>query len=730
MKKFVLLFCFFLIVSIAAGSPARSGRIVLQQPDGTSFYARFYGDEYMKIMMTETGKAIVQDQDSWWCYAVYDEMGVKSSTGCRVGAPVSSDLLDAAGMIPFETLSRRALNRRRLVELPRLHALQDFRKFSSDDDQNKAKSGLVILAQFQDLKFKYTKQDFEKMLTQDGYSVNGATGSAKEYFEDQFRGLCTFSFDVSEIVTLNNPVSYYGENDPDTEDDIRPHKMIVDACQKADGEINFSKYDQDGDGEVDNVFVFFAGEDEAVGAGSNKIWSHAWYIKDGAGESLILDDVLINRYACTSELEGLNTGEIAGIGTFCHEYTHTLGLPDLYDTDYDQGGFAAALWTRTALMDGGNYNNGGNTPPYFNAIEREILGLSKPVLIQSGGTYEILPINSGVYYRIDTDTAGEYFLLEYRDGTGWDEYIGGKGMLLYHIDKSENYTGISSLLDKDVTAVQRWLNQLEINALSSHQCADLIEADGRQDAFTSMSSQTYLSLQKSTSGLFFPFGQTNALTPESTPGLKCWDNTKVNWVINEISMHEGKMSFRAVRYSTGEIPAPVKITRDIFQDKAIISFESSVLYDGNARIEYGPTDGERMIMTLPPTKPGYWAFILEDLQPTSSYTLKISFVSGDSVGDEVDISFMTRKYVSGALPHIYLNDVDRNEDGTFKPEAKLPLIVYNAMEAKQVSWAFDGESITREEDCYYRITRSGTLSATVYWEDGSYDVIVKELKVK
>ena len=157
------------------------------------------------------------------------------------------------------------------------------------------------------------------MLTREGYSANGATGSAREYFNQQFNGKYEFSFDVTDIVTVSNSRSYYGGNDANG-DDLRPHKMVMEACELVDSKVDFSKYDQDGDGEVDNVFVFFAGLDEDAGASEDHIWSHAWYIKDGAGRNLELDGVLINRYACASELEGSSYQEsyMTGIGTFCH----------------------------------------------------------------------------------------------------------------------------------------------------------------------------------------------------------------------------------------------------------------------------------------------------------------------------------------------------------------------------------------------------------------------------
>lgn len=730
MKRFFVIAYLFLISFMAAAGPARPGKILLQQPDGTSFYARIYGDEHMKIKTTASGEAIIQDEEGWWCYAEYDSQARKTSSGFRVGSSVSSAVLGASRQIPFEILSRRASDRRHIMERNRIFAAQSLRKLNTTGEGQKQKAGLVILAQFQDLKFRYTKQDFEKLLTQAGYSVNGATGSAKEYFDDQFHGMYEFSFDVSEIVTLDNDVAYYGGNDPDTDSDKRPHKMVIEACRKLDNDITFSKYDQDGDGQVDNVFVFFAGEDEAAGAGDDRIWSHAWYVKDGAQETLRLDDVLINRYACTAELEGRGTGNIAGIGTFCHEYAHTLGLPDFYDTDYNEGGYSASLWQSTALMDAGNYNNRSNTPPYFNAIEREMLGISAPVVITSAGKFELTPINDGLYYRINTSQEGEYFLVEYRDGRGWDMYVGGDGMLVYHIDKSKRNAGYSPLFEREITAELRWWYQVEINALASRQCADLLEADGRKDAYLTYDDEMYYSLLSSVQGLFYPYGSVNSLTPLSTPGLKCWDDSIVEWGITDIKKENGKMTFRVVKYSEEELPAPVNVVKDVFQNIAIISFESSDLYEGNAKIEYGPTSGQMQTIVLPSYKEGFWAFVLEGLEPMTSYSLKIAFEADGAVGDEVETSFMTKRSPKNSYPYIYLESVTRNEDGTFPVGTRLPLIVSNASEAEDIKWSFNGTSVSRGDDGYYTVSTSGRLCAKVYWEDGSVDVIVKEIKVK
>ena len=731
MRRFLAALMALFIYTAASAGPARPGKILLTQPDGSRFYAVFAGDEFMKIKMTEAGEAIIQDGDGWWCYAQYDSKGVKTSTGCRVGQTVQ--IPDGTRNIPCDLLSRRAAGKRRMAELSRAFRLESRVRLQSQDAEKKNKAGLVILVQFAgtDEKFKFSKENFVNMLTQEGYSANGATGSAKEYFDQQFNGMYEFSFDVTDIVTVSRSRSYYGGNDAKG-DDLRPHKMVMEACELVDSKVDFSKYDQDGDGEVDNVFVFFAGLDEAAGASEDHIWSHAWYIKDGADEELKLDDVLINRYACSSEREGDNYQDVimAGIGTFCHEYSHTLGLPDFYDTDYSEGGYAAALWLSTSLMDGGNYNNYGNTPPYFNAMEREILGLSQPVVIDSPGTYELPPINQGKYYRINTSTEDEYFLIEYRDNSNWDRYIGGSGILVYHIDKSRNSSGYSYLYDKTVTAYERWDSQVDINTLAEHQCADLIEADGRPDTFSNYTNKDYIDLQRSLKGLFFPSSKGNSLTPLSSPGLKCWENTAVAFALTDIEIKDGKAGFNVVAFSDDDFPIPLKIVKDVFQDGAIVSFESSFDFTGKAKVQYGPSGSSDMKTIVAESyEPGKWAVELSGLQPTTSYSLLISFTQSGAVGQSVKSSFMTKKREPSRVPCIYMGSDGRKNDGTFSAGARLPLKIFNLSDVEDVQWKFNGLVVTPGKDLYYKVSASGTLEATASLSDGSEMVLIKEIRV-
>ena len=242
-----------LLLSLTAYSgPARKGLIYMSQPDGTSIEAYIQGDEFMKITTTREGHALIQESDGWWCYATYDGHGRKHSTGRHAGSDIPREISVASRIIPYSAIAAAA-ERKRTVhnneEEPLMARIMGGRKAAAvKGDDVIVKHGLIILAQFKDEKFSHSREDFVNMLTRSGYSLNGATGSAKEYFDAQFSGAVDFRFDVSSIVTLPEGMAFYGKNDSD-DSDIDPAKMIVDACRLADAETDFSLYDDDGDGD-------------------------------------------------------------------------------------------------------------------------------------------------------------------------------------------------------------------------------------------------------------------------------------------------------------------------------------------------------------------------------------------------------------------------------------------------------------------------------------------------
>lgn len=420
-------------------------------------------------------------------------------------------------------------------------------------DGERALKILVIPAQYKDVSFFYTRDHFVKMLSADNYTDFEAEGSARIYLEKQFG--CKVDITVSEIVTVKENRSYYGKNDT-RGNDSHPGTFVAEACQAAAQTVDFSEFDSDGDGFVDNVFVFFAGEDEAQCSKEHPdyMWSHSYNLKNSDyGKTLTLNEVQVNNYACSSELYRRYASatdyedKMAPIGTFCHEYLHNFGVADLYDTDYEKsGGIAAGVWGVTSLMSSGNYNNFGNTPANLNALERECLGILEPEEM-SEGDYVVYPIGNEkcVTYSIhNPENDSEYYLFEVRSLDSWDRFIGideeyGVGMLVYHVDKSEGIKSDSETFGS-VSSKDRWTKYNEVNANPAHQCADLIEADGRSDLNPSESAK------KDIRGIYFPGIGASAIGGEAKTKLTFWDGTTSKYALRNIRIDAGTIRFTCV----------------------------------------------------------------------------------------------------------------------------------------------------------------------------------------
>ena len=715
----IITVCLALITQvITQAGPVRQTRAVYSQPDGTSFNVRITGDEWLKVRTTEDGCAIVRDEDGWWCYGTYDEQGHISSTGYHIGeAPAG--ITTAARDIPYGLLSQKAADKRTVGRESALRTIAAIRQQTvrtRSGGETTMKRGLALLVEFQDVKFRYSRTDFYNMLNQKGYN---STGSAKDYYEYQFGEGWEFTFDVSEIITLNRLSEYYGRNDADDQD-IRPWDMVAEACRAADSNIDFSLYDQDKDGFVDNVYVFYAGLSESENTDQpDLIWPHQYYIYTGeANINLICDGKRIDRYACSSEISGKRS--LTGIGSFCHEYGHTFGLVDLYDTDYDdEGGWAAGTWGSTSLMDSGNYNNDSATPPNFNCIERETLGLSEAIILKEGESYTLEPIDqNGMFCRLDTDTPGEYYLFECRGNEGWDKYIGGEGMLVYHIDKNKtvrvggyNYNA--------------WEMNM-VNAVQRHQCADLIEADGRGDAITSRDDLT-----ESISGIFFPRRDVTSLGTDDAPALEYWNGNSSDLSISGIRYSGGKITFNVMsKGDLPDVPSVVNAGFTTFPDAAIITFEASDqgAADCEAVLEWkktGADSDQSTTVRLPASKDGKYACKIDNLTSGNiSYEVLIHFETGGAVSSTYRLAFMTKRKPTIDWPYIYIHD------SRIKKSTGLPLHVVNASKAAEISWTYDDKDITPDKDLHFRPSQSGSLKAVVRWKDGSSDTIVKDLTVE
>ena len=447
MRKLSITFSLILCCLGVLAKPAKPGFIYYTQPDGTTIQIMRHGDEWASWTTNSRGQVVKKDADGFF--------------------------REVRGMTPARAARLASVRRRAFRET----------KASAPSRTPVAlgqKHFLVILAEFSDLNFtiEAPRQSISDMLNQNGYSLHGATGSARDYYYDNSHGLFEPVFDVVGPVKLEKGKAYYGQNE---EDDEEPNaaEAIRDACVLADSEVDFSQYDLDGDGEVDLVYVVYAGFGEADSDDDDAIWPHQWYLS-AAGLPLTQDGKRIDRYACGSELMG--NGEMDSIGTICHEFGHAIGLPDFYDTDYDTNGEAAGLFY-FSLMCSGSYVNDGWTPPYLNIVERTLLGWvdeSALQLFPHDGVYTLTSVDDNRAYKTLTDTEGEFFVYECRDTHGWDRHVPASGLLVYHVDQSSRKVSIiSDDTPREVSASFLWKYWDVYNAINengSHPCFYIVPA--------------------------------------------------------------------------------------------------------------------------------------------------------------------------------------------------------------------------------------------------------------
>lgn len=690
--------------------PACGWILSLHQPDGAVVQARLSGDEFAHVMTDLQGHALVQNSDGYWCYALYSPDGSSHSSGYVAGTDAPGHILSASTYVPDAAMSLAVSSKRRKIAAVRRDAAL---KMSSALQAVRAGTTevktIILLAQYSDVKMKYTRDDFVSLMT-------SGDGSAKKYMEDQFLGKCEFTFEIGPLVTLSGKQADYGRNTGEPGTDVAPAAAVAEACRLSSAAgVDFSGFDADNDGVVDNIFLFAAGKDEAEGGGDDCIWSHSWSLS-GADIDLTLNGKKIDGYAIASELGLRRNGSylFTTIGTFCHEFSHTLGLMDMYDTDGDTGGKADCLWGSTCLMDSGNYNDEGRTPPYYNAIDRDMLSLGNPEYLRPG-KYSLEPIGeNGRYLRYDTGNEGEYYLIECRSRAGWDKYVGGSGLAIYHIDKSDNQAGYSKTYSADVTAWQRWLSN-EINCLPSHQCADMIEA------YPSASSVKQV---------FFPYGEHNSFSHLTSPAFTFWDGTASAMAISDIAISGNNVTFTVTE--VGErLPDNATVTsKDIFQDAAIIRWETDdALSTAVAIVSWGLSGKAAQELEVEAYAPGKYAVTLEGLAPSTAYSARIYYVSGGVKGKEAVANFTTKSLYKSGYPYIYLNNVSRNAGGLFVRGAELPLRIFNVSDAYSAEWYMDGKRISTDGSGYYKLMRSGRLKAVITYADGSEDIIIKDVRV-
>lgn len=303
----------------------------------------------------------------------------------------------------------------------------------------------VILVNFKDLSFtmENPKENFIDFYNGAGGTNVNATGSVHDYFIASSDSLLDLEFDVYGPYTLSKDMAYYGGNTSSSH--MKNMDALISEAAKlayADS-VDFSQYDNNKDGYVDNLSIVVAGYNEAEGGSPNTIWPHYSTTYTSGSYS----GKRIFGYLVISEYRGAGGKQQTGIGTYCHEFSHALGLPDLYDTN-NSSRYTVGTWD---IMCSGNYNNQGCTPPTYSAFERFAMGWMMPIQLQEPGDYQLEPLlESNTAYLIAASehnlsflasSPNEYFLLENRQAVGWDankEALVGTGMLISHITFNRN----------------------------------------------------------------------------------------------------------------------------------------------------------------------------------------------------------------------------------------------------------------------------------------------------
>ena len=417
----------------ALAVPANPNPHVVTQPDGTTIRVRLCGDEYYHYYTTEDGTPVTLCDDGFYRYTTIDAQNKLVASADVVGKVNTPVLPDKKSVLKRHGELYKVNKAKKVVDLPRKQApmRSAVRNAGSKDGVVK---GIIVLAEFQDQKFTFSQKAINDKMNKVGYTDEyGSIGSVRDYFIAQSYGQFQPEFDVVGPVTLSQNMAYYGAN-YDGGNDIRPHEMVAEACQLASqqGLADMSDYDHDGDGWVDLVYVIYAGYPESSGAPGETIWPHAWYVYSGGGLLVTLDGVKLNAYACSAELNGNSGSNLDGIGTFCHEYSHTLGLPDFYDIDYS-GAMGMSWWS---IMAHGNYGVNGYVPIGYNAYEREFCGWLEFNELTDNVSIRMpeLTTDNAAAYKITSTNANQYVTIETRCRKGWDVSLPSEGMMVIAVD--------------------------------------------------------------------------------------------------------------------------------------------------------------------------------------------------------------------------------------------------------------------------------------------------------
>lgn len=434
MKRTVLMSALAFLCGSMWAAKAYNLPVTVKQTDGTRLTIVGCGDEHFNYLVTTDGVVVCQKGDGYYV-ATIDEGGNISASGVLAHQPGqrSAAEMQVIGQQNKAAMIKAGGNARRVAR--EMDNLTDATLLPHKGSPKV----LVILAEFSDVKFTVSnvQQAFGEYLNATGAMTDFGNqntrnyGSVGKYFSDMSGGQFTPEFDLVGPVTLSQPLEYYGAGNDDMT------RFIPDVCRAADATVDFSQYDQNGDGQADLVYVIYAGYSQSWSGNPEEcLWPKSGYRDFGR-----FDGVKVARYGINNELNGIKgqqEGMINGIGLFCHEFSHCMGMPDLYATSGEATQADNQMMEYWSIMDGGTYLGNGYNPTAYTAWEREAMGwLAIEKLTEKGKVQMASLDNNGKAYRImnDADASGnEYFILENIQLSGWNSKQKGHGLLVTHVD--------------------------------------------------------------------------------------------------------------------------------------------------------------------------------------------------------------------------------------------------------------------------------------------------------
>lgn len=595
----------------AWGVPAFPGFMTVMQSDGTELSVRRVGDEYGHLILTSDGYPLLFNTVTRnYEFAVLSDDNLKSSgimaseIGCR--DMVAERLLatvDRESVMEAFGRSREAAMK---VSGNAVYSDGPRRIMKGSDVPTTGKHDvLVILVDFKDLHFSDNagtpdpKEYYDRFFHQNGFSDFGARGSAHDYYYEGSCGLYDPQFRVlGPVEVAGSYKDYAGPNGSEN-----TYRMIQEAVRLADEQydVDFRDFDTDGDGKVDNVYCLYAGYGRADSGESESIWPHSYELAN-RDATFLVDNVVVDRYTVSQQVNG-QTHEPVGIGTFVHEFGHVLGFADHYNNSSKLGNPVnnVGQWD---LMASGSYNDNQNCPPTLSAFERYSLGWTEPVELDvtTEGFVEMTSyMETGQCFRVSVSEGDrEYFLIENRQQTGWDEHLPGHGILVWHIEEDK----------------QKW-EQNKPNFDQNHQCVDIVEA-GKMFTSTGSPSDPFPGAMNITSYNF-----------------QAWDSRSVfgfDWVEE---MEGGTCRF--LLSNTGfRIPSPEVEIADLMGTTATIVWKDCDLADS-----YLVTllrDGEEIMREIFDAS---GSMPLSGLEAETEYTARVVAMLKTLRSEETDVKFTT-----------------------------------------------------------------------------------------